>query len=107
MGPIETAIEQIRRDDLAKLTEYTRHSYQIEAAEDERWKHEKTWQFANGERVTLDASFCDFNLVPATAGYELLWFEGWKCDDPSAYDIPKHVSRTPVIGWELYEGLVY
>ena len=101
MGPIETAIEQIRRDDLAKLTEHTTRSYNNDAADDKGWRQEQTWQFANGECVTLEGGFDGYDLIPASAGFELLSLEGWKTDDPAAEDISKYVSRLPVIGWAL------
>lgn len=102
---IENAIEEVAMADRALLTEHTTCFYQSENTEDKGWKHEQTWSYINGESVTLDARFDGEILIPATAGYELVWFEGWKCDDPSAHDISKDVTRVPVIGWEFNEDL--
>lgn len=107
MSNIEHAVHRAAREDLERLSEQRQRSYRMESAEDPKncgWMHETTYEFKDGETVTLEAHAVNCIVFPASPGFEHVTFERWHDAEPETFNIAANLRRAPIIGWEIRDN---
>jgi hypothetical protein len=104
MNAIDQAIFEAAADDIARLQERTTRSWRSTPQDDpnEGWEHQTVYRFKDGETVTLNGNNASDVVLPATPGFDLLYFERPEHGDPATHEIASEIHREPVIGWTLH-----
>jgi hypothetical protein len=101
---LKSKIFHVATDDWSLLTEYRTRMRRIEAnnaTPEQVWEYNTTYEFADGQRVSLEATSMDEVVFPASEGFDELVFERPQNCDPQTFDIAGRIRRTPVIGWRI------
>lgn len=111
MSTLKSDLHSIATVDLDRLKSVTQSTQRVNVPpgidESLCWDHRTTYEFVNGERVTLEAKSVDQTVWPVVGEYRAYLFTRPQNTDPHKFDISAALIEKPVIGWQMnYRGNV-